>query len=144
MRLVDQSSGLAAAVAAVLWRYDDRPRCLGGAEARDRENSKAEQALRIIESMPAIAWFADANGKFLYMSRSPRVFTGLPKEDLVATKEDKFGLRNVVHPDDLDRVNATWRHCLQTGENYTCEHRLWWADVGFRWFRNFRLAFARS
>ena len=110
-----------------------------GHKRAKRENSKAEQALRIIESMPAMAWFADADGKFLYMSQSPRGFTGLPKEDLVATKDDEFGLRNVVHPDDLDRLLETWRHSLRTGHDYNCEHRVWRADGGYRWYRSFGL-----
>lgn len=104
-----------------------------------RAGSKAEQALRIIESMPALAWFTGNDGKFLYMSRSPRAFTGLPKEDLVATKDDEFGFRKVVHPDDLDRLLATWRRSLRTGEDYSCEHRMWRADGGYRWYRSFGL-----
>ncbi|MEH2513758.1 PAS domain S-box-containing protein [Nitrobacteraceae bacterium AZCC 1564] len=139
MRLTPEPSGLVVAAAAVLGLVMIGGGGWEGYRRAKRASSKAEQALRIIESMPAIAWFADADGKFLYMSRSPRVFTGLPREALVATKDDEFGLRNVVHPDDFDRVNATWRHCLRTGENYTCEHRLLRADGGFRWFRNFGL-----
>jgi PAS domain S-box-containing protein len=108
-----------------------------GFDRAKREGRKAEQALRIIESMPALAWFTDANGKFLYMSRNPSVFTGLPKEDLVPTEGDEFGLRNVVHPDDLDRVYAAWRHSLQTGQDYNNEHRMRRADGTYRWFRSF-------
>ena len=100
-----------------------------------RAISKAEQAMRIIESMPALAWFADANGKFLYMSRSPRAFTGLPKEELVATADDEFGFRKVVHPDDLDFLLAVWRRSLRTGEDYHCEHRMWRAGA-YRWYRS--------
>ncbi|KQW22682.1 hypothetical protein ASC80_04840 [Afipia sp. Root123D2] len=100
-----------------------------------RATSKAEQAMRIIESMPALAWFADANGKFLYMSRSPRAFTGLPREDLVATEDDEFGFRKVIHPDDLDRLLAAWRRSLRTGRDYHCEHRMWRAGA-YRWYRS--------
>ncbi|WP_424630633.1 PAS domain-containing sensor histidine kinase [Bradyrhizobium sp. SYSU BS000235] len=139
MRLVDESSGLLAAIAAVFGVAMIAIGAWQGQKRVNRENSKAEQALRIIESMPAMAWFADADGKFLYMSRSPRAFTGLPKEDLVATTDDEFGLRNVVHPDDLDRLHATWRRSLRTGENYVCEHRMWRADGAYHWFRSFGL-----
>lgn len=104
-----------------------------------RMRDKANQALRIIESMPALAWFADTDGKFLYMSRSPRAFTGLSKEDLVPDEDDEFGIRNVIHPDDLDRVYATWRHSLRTGQDYACEHRMRRADGTYRWYRNFGL-----
>jgi len=104
-----------------------------------RARSKAEQALHIIESMPALAWFADADGRFLYMNRSPRIVTGLAREDLIATKDDEFGFRNVVHPDDLDRTIRTWRHSLRTGDDYKCEHRMRHAGGGYRWYRSFGL-----
>jgi PAS domain S-box-containing protein len=139
MRLMPELSGFVVALIATLglvmiagsgWQLHRRAK---------RTNSKAEQALRIIESMPALAWFADADGKFLYMSRSPRSVTGLPREDLASTKDDEFGLRKVIHSDDLDRVLATWRHSLQTGRDYSCEHRMWRADGTYRWFRSFGL-----
>lgn len=117
--------GLAIAVVSGL---SDRKRA-------QRASSKAEQAMRIIESMPALAWFADADGKFLYMSRSPRAFTGLPKEDLVATANDEFGFRKVVHPDDVDWLRAVWRRSLRTGRDYYCEHRMWRAGA-YRWYRS--------
>lgn len=100
-----------------------------------RKTNKAEQAMRIIESMPALAWFADADGKFLYMSRSPRTFTGLPRKDLVSTADDEFGFRKVVHPDDLELVLTVWRRSLQTGQDYYCEHRMWRAGA-YRWYRS--------
>jgi PAS domain S-box-containing protein len=139
MRLMPELSGFVVTLIATLglvmiagsgWQLHRRA---------NRTNSKAEQALRIIESMPALAWFADADGKFLYMSRSPRSVTGLPREDLASTKDDEFGLRKVIHSDDLDRVLATWRHSLQTGRDYSCEHRMWRADGTYRWFRSFGL-----
>ena len=110
-----------------------------GLNRAKRVTSKAEQALRIIESMPALAWFADMNGKFLYMSRSPSLFTGLSREDLVSTEDDEFGLRNVIHPDDFERVMATWRASLQTGDDYNSEHRLRRGDGMYRWSRSFGL-----
>lgn len=110
---------------------------LAGRKSTMRWSSKAEQALRIIESMPALAWFADPNGKFLYMSRSPRVFTGLPAKDLVPAEGDEFGLRNVVHPDDFDRVVANWRRSVETGCQYNCEHRIRRSDEVYRWIRSF-------
>ncbi len=138
-QMTGQTSGLIAAIAAVLglamiasgsWAQRKRPR---------RTSDKAEQALRIIESMPALAWLADNKGKFLYMSRSPRTFTGLQTEDLLPTESDQFGLRNVVHSDDFERVMATWRHSLQTGHDYISEHRMRRADGAFRWSRSFGL-----
>lgn len=128
-----------AAVMAVVGLVMAAGGVLADRKRAKRANSKAEQALRIIESMPALAWFADVDGKFLYMSQSPRAFTGLPKEDLAASVDDEFGLRNVVHPEDLDRLHKAWRHSLRTGHDYNCEHRMWCANSGYRWHRSFGL-----
>jgi PAS domain S-box-containing protein len=141
-RLINSPIGHVAAIAAVIAALGlvmAAVALLADRKRAKRVSGKAEQALRIIESMPALAWFADVEGKFLYTSRSPRVFTGLPKEDLAATKDDEFGFRNVVHPDDLDRLLQTWRHSLRTGHDYNCEHRMRRANGGYRWCRSFGL-----
>ncbi len=135
---VDEFTAAAAMVAAVGIVMIAGGGWAGHKRAK-RASSKAEQALRIIESMPALAWFTDAHGKFLYMSRSPRAFTGLPKKDLAPAKDDEFGIRNVVHPDDLDRVGAAWRHSLATGQDYKCDHRMRRADGAYHWYRSFGL-----
>jgi len=138
-RLINVPIGRVVALVAAVGFVMAVASLLADRKRAKRVSSKAEQALRIIESMPALAWFADADGKFLYMSQSPRVFTGLPKEDLVSTKDDEFGFRNVVHPDDLGRVLKAWRHSLRTGHDYNCEHRMWRENGGYRWYRSFGL-----
>ncbi len=100
-------------------------------------DSEATRALQIIESMPGHAWSADAAGRFTYVSPNALAFLGSAREELDASvEEDKFGWRQVVHPDDYDHVAARWRHCLQTGDHYNTEHRLRGADGVYRWFRN--------
>src|SRR3546814_15758363 len=87
--------------------------------------------------MPGHAWSADAAGRFTYVSPSTSAFLGEARENLsTSDDEDEFGWRQVVHPDDYDRVVARWRHCLQTGDHYDAEHRLRRADGVYRWFRN--------
>jgi PAS domain S-box-containing protein len=41
---------------------------------------------------------------------------------------------DVVHPDDLPRVIAAWKHSLETGQPHEIEHRLRRADGVYRWF----------
>jgi PAS domain S-box-containing protein len=88
---------------------------LGGiwfARARTKRSDgcKAEQALRIVESMPVFAWSANPNGRFVYMNRGIRAFTGLPAKDLAPLGSDEFGLRHVAHPDrfESDGRMADW------------------------------------
>jgi PAS domain S-box-containing protein len=94
-------------------------------------DSDATRALQILESMPGHAWSADAVGRFTYFSRNTLAVLGNGSDG-----EDEFGWRQLVHPDDYDRVAARWRHCLETGDPYDSEHRLRRADGGYRWVRS--------
>jgi PAS domain S-box-containing protein len=101
-------------------------------------NPKAARALQIIESMPTFAWSADPSGRFTYVSPNALAYLGAPQEDLNPLPVgNEFGWRQIVHPDDYERVAARWRHCLQTGDDYDGEQRLRRADGVYRWFRNF-------
>jgi PAS domain S-box-containing protein len=95
------------------------------------------EARLIVESMPGHGWSADASGKFVYVSPSTLKYLGDPGENLDRIEgTDDFGWRQVVHPDDYDRVVARWLHSLKTGEPYENEHRIRRADGTYRWFRN--------
>ena len=134
-RMTNEPIGHFAAVAAVVAAVGLAGGVWAGRE-RAKRYDRAERALHIIESMPAHAWSTDPNGKFLYMSPNVRIYTGLPKKDLLPEGDDEFGLRNVVHPDDFDHVVACWTHSLRTGDTYDCEHRMRRSDGVYRWFRN--------
>ncbi|PTD18958.1 PAS domain-containing sensor histidine kinase [Sphingomonas fennica] len=98
---------------------------------------EVERKLRILETMPGFGWSANPAGQFTYVTPNTLSFLGVAGEDLNASyADDEFGWRQVIHPDDYERVAARWRHCLQTGEHYDTEHRLRRADGSYRWFRN--------
>jgi len=101
------------------------------------DQREIQRTLRILESMPGFGWSANADGQFTFVTSNTLDFLGLAGEDLNASEaDDEFGWRQVVHPDDYDRVAAKWRHCLRTGDHYDTEHRLMRADGSYRWFRN--------
>jgi PAS domain-containing protein len=61
-------------------------------------------------------------------------FIGQPAENLNHIGgTDDCGWRQVVHPDDYDRVAARWLHSLRTGEPYESEYRIRRADGAYRW-----------
>jgi PAS domain S-box-containing protein len=134
--LTNEPIGYFAAVAAVFVLVMSVGGILVGRERKKTSGGDAERALHIIESMPAYAWSADPNGKFTYVSPNVLAFTGHPAQDLDPVDSDEFGWRQVVHPDDYDRVADRWRHCLRTGDHYDCEHRIRRSDGLYRWFRN--------
>lgn len=98
---------------------------------------EAARALQIIESMAAAAaWAADAAGRFTYITPGAAAFIGSTLGDLNSSLDgDVFGWSRVVHPDDYERVAASWRHCVQTGDPYDTELRMRRADGVYLWFK---------
>lgn len=94
------------------------------------------EARLIVESMPGLGWSADAKGKFRYLSPSIFAYTGrrCPASDRVDGTGD-LPWKEVLHPEDVDRVVETWLHSLETGEPYEAEHRIRRFDGVYRWFR---------
>jgi PAS domain S-box-containing protein len=87
--------------------------------------------------MQGHVWSADPNGKFVYVSPKTLNYIGRPVENLDRVEgTDDCGWRQVIHPDDHDRVVARWFHSLKTGEPYESEHRIRRFDGTYRWFRN--------
>jgi PAS domain S-box-containing protein len=100
----------------------------------------ANEAMRIIGSMPAYTWSATPDGRvthvnvgtFLYMGRSPgnrSLFHEL----------DGAEWRDVIHPEDYERVLETRRASLISGLPFDAEYRLRRSDGVYRWFWSFGL-----
>jgi PAS domain S-box-containing protein len=99
--------------------------------ARVEEALRAsEQALRLLaEMIPQIAWSADASGSVTFLNRRWTQYTGVPLEG----GGDGAWLA-VLHPDDRDRVEVSWRRALEEAEEYREEGRMRGADGEYRWF----------
>jgi PAS domain S-box-containing protein len=100
------------------------------------ERKRTEAALResearhrdLTESIPAIIWIAKPDGVAIYHSRGWSDYTGQPPEVF------GDGWKNVVHPDDVERVSARWDGSIATGETYAIEYRIRRAcDGAYRW-----------
>jgi len=100
------------------------------------EQKRAEEAVResekrlrlIIDTIPIEVWCAGPAGAPTYFSQRVLTYFGLHKDD-----GSDFSWANAIHPEDLERVAATWRRAVETGEHYRvrCRHRR--ADGVFRW-----------
>ena len=115
-----QREGLEVLADAVMLRlraHRKRLEIVREAEAREA------QFRTLADSIPAIAWTADAEGKFEYFNKQMVEFTGDP--------EDKEG--KSFHPDDWKRASAAWQNSLRTGKIYQIEHRLCRHDGEYRW-----------
>jgi len=116
-----------AALLGLLW---------GLYQLRVRELQREEQKFReAVETMPALAFVARADGYRTFVNRGWVEYTGLNLE-----QASGFGWQAAVHPDDLKRVMDKWQTSAAMGELLEYEGRLRrGADGQYRWFQT-RLA----
>ena len=115
-----QREGLAVLADAVMLRLRAHRKRL----EIEREAEAHEAQFRMLaDSIPAIAWSADAQGNFEYFNKKMLEFTGDP--------DDREG--KSFHPDDWEKASKLWQRSLRTGEVYEVEHRLCRHDGEYRW-----------
>src|SRR5258705_11810558 len=101
---------------------------------------RAEAALRaseesfrlIVDSIPGLVLTMRAQGELEFVSQQGLDYSGKTLEELKGwTNSD------IVHPDDLSRVLATWKTSVETGHpaGYDSEYRIRRADGVYRWFQ---------
>ncbi|MDB9375805.1 PAS domain S-box protein [Nodularia sphaerocarpa] len=90
---------------------------------------QSEYLLRLMtETIPQQVWTALPNGEVDYYNQRWRDFTGKTLEQLQA-----HGWSEIVHPEDLARVEKLWNHAVQTGSEYESEARLLSKSGEYRW-----------
>src|SRR6185312_6081056 len=82
----------------------------------------------LVEASSQIVWTADIHGHAVADSPSWRAFTGQSLEKLL-----HGGLYEVVHPDDVDRLIATWQRAVALRAPYEHEFRLRRANGEWTW-----------
>ena len=106
----------------LLWAaYQVRVRRLRNEERKFRE---------AVETMPALAFIAMADGERTFVNSRWFEYTGLTEKEALG-----WGWRAVVHPDDLSRVLKTWQESLASGNTVEYEARVRGADGDYRWFQ---------
>jgi two-component system, chemotaxis family, CheB/CheR fusion protein len=101
------------------------------------QRKRAEESLRrseeryraLIEASAQIVWTTDARGRVVEDSPSWRAYTGQTLDQWLGD-----GGADVVHPDDRERVRATWQHALGEERPLETTCRLWRAPSSqWRW-----------
>ena len=106
----------------LLWAaYQVRVRRLRNEERKFRE---------AVETMPALAFIAMADGERTFVNSRWFEYTGLTEERALG-----WGWEAAVHPDDLSRVLKTWQESLASGNTVEYEARVRGADGDYRWFQ---------
>ncbi|WP_303310190.1 ATP-binding protein [Hymenobacter sp. BT730] len=96
--------------------------------ARRVVEQAAAEAIRILESIPQIAWTANAQGVTTYLNRRWFAYIG---ESIDQPLDRQWS--NHIHPDDRARSQARWEHSLATGEAFEIEYRFRNWQGEYRW-----------
>lgn len=93
----------------------------------------AESELRFrtyTETLPQIVFSWDADGRNDYYNRRWPEFTGQPDRPV-----EPYGWQAMLHSDDRERMLASWRHAMDTGERHDTEARYLHHSGEYRWAR---------
>jgi PAS domain S-box-containing protein len=101
------------------------------------DRKRAEEELRaseryfnqIINTIPALAWSARADGSAEFFNQHYLDYVGLSAEQV-----KDWGWTVAVHPDDLDGLIAAWQRMMAADQAGECEGRLRRFDGEYRWF----------
>jgi PAS domain S-box-containing protein len=93
----------------------------------EKEIKESEERFRTLaQSLPQLVWVTDAQGKAEFYSGRWKEYTGMECGSETVWRE-------IVHPEDYDRINAAWIQSLKTGEFYKGEVRLRNKEGEYRW-----------
>jgi PAS domain S-box-containing protein len=74
-------------------------------------------------------WTARPDGQLDFVTNRVATYFGLPSHELLGS-----GWAQVIHPEDVERAAARWKHSIETGEPYEVEFRVYSAaDQAYRW-----------
>lgn len=113
-----------------------KPMQMVGAMQDVTAERRVQQALRdseaqfrtLAESIPHLAWMANADGHIFWYNQRWYEYTGTDLAQM-----EGWGWKSVHDPRLLDGVVARWRHSLDTGEPFELEFPLRRHDGVFRW-----------
>ena len=114
-------------------RSEEHARALASDQARrDSSNAAANsdaQFQMLAESIPQLAWMADASGSIYWYNRRWFDYTGTDLETMKG-----WGWRAVHHPDHVERVTRLFQACLEAARPWEDTFPLKGADGLYRWF----------
>jgi PAS domain S-box-containing protein len=111
---------------------DDRKR------AEDELRASEHNFRLIVDSIPGLVCTMSAVGEVEFLNRQVLEYFGKTVEELKG-----WATGDVIHPDDLPRVIATFTNSVAAGQPYGIENRYRRADGSYRWFE-FRALPARD
>src|SRR6202167_3544202 len=102
---------------------------MASVEQTSEQARQAQDARLVVDTIPALAWSARADGSADFFNQRWLDYTGLSAEEA-----RDWGWTVAVHPDDLNALVDYWRSVLASGEPGEIEGRLRQFDGMYRWF----------
>ncbi len=91
---------------------------------------QSEQELRALaNSIPQLAWIAEADGHVVWYNERWYAYTGTSPQQVMGD-----GWRAVYEPDCLPLMQRRWQQSLRTGQPFEMEFPIRGADGQYRWF----------
>ncbi len=97
--------------------------------AEEAVRRSEEQLRTLADSIPQLAWMAEADGAIVWYNRGWYAYTGTTLEQMQG-----WGWQSVHDPAALPEVLARWRNSVATGEPFEMEFPIRGVDGEFRWF----------
>jgi PAS domain S-box-containing protein len=98
-------------------------------EALKAAERSERQFRTLADSIPQLAWMADAEGAIFWYNQRWYDYTGTTLDDM-----EGWGWKKVHHPDHIDRVVERISHCWETGQPWEDTFPLRRRDGRYRWF----------
>src|SRR3954463_2204118 len=99
-------------------------------EERTQELRESEYQFRTLaNSIPQLAWMANADGSIFWYNQRWFDFTGTSANDL-----EGFGWRQIIHPDHVTRVESGLKRSWEIGELWEDTFPLRAMDGTYSWF----------
>src|SRR6266446_5576530 len=128
----EEVSFLSLVANQVALAVDDALNLDASQHAKEALRASEESFRLIVDSIPGLVLTMSAQGELEFVSQQGLDYSGKTLEELKGwTNSD------IVHPDDLSRVLATWKTSVETGHpaGYDSEYRIRRADGVYRWFQ---------
>jgi len=97
-------------------------------ETESALQTREQQLLGIIETIPSMLWSLWPNGEPSHLSKRFLEYFGAPFEDFV-----NGGWVRIIHPDDQEETGKLFARALETGELFNVINRWRRADGEYRW-----------
>ena len=82
----------------------------------------------LVDSIPSLIHTARPDGYLDYFNKPWLKYLGATLEQVQG-----WNWTNFIHPEDVDRIVAEWRACLESGKNFEYETRVRRANGDYRW-----------